>query len=63
MAEIKVQRLIRREGGFIVVEGQVRLGTPCSENVALYTCEEFLHVTNADCFASRRLEIIVAREG
>ena len=63
MAEVKIQRLIRREGGFVVVECQISLGTPCGENVLLDAREEFLHVTNADCFAGWRLEIIVSREG
>ena len=62
MAEVKIQRLIRREGRFVVVECQIGLGTPCSENMVLYAREEFLHVTNADCFAGRRLKIIISRE-
>ena len=63
MAEVKIQRLIRREGNFVVVECQVGLGTPCSENVVLYAREEFLHITNADSFTGRRLEVVVSSKG
>ena len=63
MAEIKIKRLIRREGGLIAVKSQIGLGTPCSENVVLYAREELLHVTNTDGFAGGRLEVVVSSEG
>ena len=63
MAEVKIQRLIRREGSFVVVECQVGLSTPCSENMVLYAREELRHVAYADSFAHRRLEVVVSSKG
>ena len=63
MAEVKIQRLVRREGGFVVVKSQIGLGTPCGKHVILYARKKFLHITNTDCFASRRPKVVVSSEG
>lgn len=62
MGEVKVERLVEREGSRVVVERQVGLSTFGVENMLLKTGENFSDVANANGSTGCGLEIVVAGE-
>lgn len=62
VGEVEVQSLVQREGGGVVVEGDVQLCGGCADNVVLETSEDLLLVADTDSTTGGRLEGVVTSE-
>jgi hypothetical protein len=61
--EIEVERLIKREGSGVVVEGKVDLSSGLCDQLVLKSGVQLLNVTDSNSTASGRLEHVVTSEG